>query len=166
MGGGLMAGSRTIIKDTLTSLIETLDKLEKVTWDIEVLEDPQYIVFQSVLNPNTPNRQVQLQIYIQRDPFQITVVRVLESQPPAEKLPELQKKAIHADKIELHEVKGAQKAIIWRTRPKGLIYTERATVLAVEKSVTADFMGFGEQGGKHLFKKKTYMNYFSKSHSH
>ena len=42
------------------------------------------------------------------------------------------------------------------------MYTERATVLAVEKSVTADFMGFGEQGGKHLFKKKTYMNYFSK----
>ncbi|KAH7188137.1 glycosyl hydrolases family 31-domain-containing protein [Fusarium flagelliforme] len=153
--------TRTIIKDTLSSLIKTLDTLEKVSWDVEVLEDPQYIVFQSVLNPNTPNRQVQLQIYIQRDPFQITVVRVLESQPPAEKLPELQKKAIHADKIDLPVSKGAQAAIIWKTRSKGLMYTERATVLAVEKSVTADFMGFGEQGGKHLFKKKTYMNYFN-----
>lgn len=155
--------SRTIVKDTLSGLIATLDGLENIDWDVELVEDPQYIIFQSVLNPETPNRQVQLQIWIQRDPFQITVVRVLESNPPAEKLPELQSFNSRSSKqLELPIQKGAQAAIIWKTRHKGLQYTERATILSVEKSVTADFMGFGEQGGKHLFKKKTYMNYFSK----
>ncbi|KAG8665372.1 hypothetical protein FPOAC2_10450 [Fusarium poae] len=157
--------TRTIVKDTLSGpggLIQTLDGLENIDWNVELVEDTQYIIFQSVLNPNTPNHQVQLQIWVQRDPFQITVVRVLQSNPPAEKLPELQSvNSTSAQQLQLPHVKGAQAAIIWKTRPRGLQYTERATVLSIEKSVTADFMGFGEQGGKDLFKKKTYMNYFN-----
>ncbi|KAM0489631.1 hypothetical protein ACHAP8_012386 [Fusarium lateritium] len=157
--------TRTIIKDTLGGpggLIQTLDGLENIKWGVEMVEDPQYIIFQSVLNPNTPNRQVQLQIWIQRDPFQIIVVRVLESNPPAEKLPELQSVTSGSSKqLELPRTAGAQATMIWKTQPRGLQYTERATVLSIEKSVTANFMGFGEQGGKNLFKKKTYMNYFN-----
>jgi hypothetical protein len=63
----------------------------------------------------------------------------------------------------LSTAQGAERAIIWKTKPRGLKYTSSATILTLEKSVTADYMGFGEQGGKSLFKKKTYMNYFSKS---
>jgi hypothetical protein len=115
-----------------------------------------------VQNPDSRNRKVELQLWVQRDPFQITAVRVLESLAPAEKLPEIQSfEASTFEKLSLTTAKGAQSAVIWRTKPRGLRYTNRATILAVEKSVTADYMGFGEQGGKNLFKKKTYMNYFS-----
>ncbi|CAF3441856.1 hypothetical protein SNK03_007732 [Fusarium graminearum] len=154
--------TRTIVKDTLGGsggLIQTLDSLENIQWDVELVQDAQYIILQSVLKPN---REVQLQIWIQRDPFQITVVRVLESNPPAERLPGLQSVDPQiSEQLKLPGNKGAQAAIIWKTRPRGLQYTERATIMSIEKSVTADFMGFGEQGGKNLFKKKTYMNYFN-----
>ncbi|KAM0192686.1 hypothetical protein ACHAPI_008045 [Fusarium lateritium] len=154
--------TRTIVKDTLSSLIATLDGLENVDWAVEVVEDPRYIILQSVINPKTSNRRVQLQIWVQRDPFQITAVRVLESTPPVEKLPELQTAdAGTVKQLELPVSKGAQAAIIWRTKPRGLQFSSTATILSVEKSVTADFMGFGEQGGKNLFKKRTYMNYFN-----
>ncbi|KIL87446.1 glycoside hydrolase family 31 protein [Fusarium avenaceum] len=154
--------TRTIVKDTLSSLIATLDELENVDWAVEVVEDPRYIILQSVMNPKASNRQLQLQIWVQRDPFQITAVRVLESSPPVEKLPELQTADSEAVKqLELLVSRGAQAAIIWRTKPRGLQYSGTATVLSIEKSVTADFMGFGEQGGKNLFKKRTYMNYFN-----
>lgn len=131
---------------------------------MEVVEDPRYIILQSVVNPKGSDRRVQLQIWVQKDPFQITAVRVLESSPPVEKLPELQTAdAGTVKQVELPVSRGAQAAVIWRTKPRGLQYSGTATVLSVEKSVTADFMGFGEQGGKSLFKKKTYMNYFSES---
>lgn len=158
----LTDNSRTIVRDTLSGLISTLDSIEGITWATELIEDPRYLIFQSVLDPDSPNRKVELQLWIQRNPFQITAVRVLESLPPAERLPESQSVDVNTlGKLSLTNVKGAQSAVIWKTRPRGLRYTSRATILAIEKSVTADFMGFGEQGGKHLFKKKTYMNYFS-----
>jgi hypothetical protein len=158
--------SRTIVKDTLSSLIATLDELENVDWAVEVVEDPRYIILQSVMNPKASNRRVQLQIWVQRDSFQITAVRVLESSPPVEKLPELQTAdAGTAKQLELPISRGAQAAIIWRTKPRGLQFSGTATFLSAEKSVTADFMGFGEQGGQNLFKKRTYMNYFSKSYT-
>ncbi|KAF4949869.1 hypothetical protein FSARC_13371 [Fusarium sarcochroum] len=155
--------TRTIIKDTMSGLISTLDGLEDINWCVELIDtDPQYIILQSVVDPKTPNRRVELQIWVQRDPFQITAVRVLESNPPCEKLPELQSvNSRTAKQIELPTHRGAQAAIIWKTRPRGLQYSGTSTILSIEKSVTADFMGFGEQGGKHLFKKQTYMNYFN-----
>jgi hypothetical protein len=116
-----------------------------------------------VIDPDLPSRKVEVQLWIQRDPFQITAVRVLESLAPCEKLPQIQTVDIATlDKLSYTTAKGARAAVIWRTKPRGLRYTSCGTILSVEKSVTADFMGFGEQGGKNLFKKKTYMNYFSK----
>ncbi|KAI5919462.1 glycosyl hydrolases family 31-domain-containing protein [Camillea tinctor] len=154
--------TRTIVRDTLTGLIETLDVVENIEWIVEVVEDPRYYVLQSVLNPNTQDRHIELQIWVQRDPFQITAVRVLGSNPPIEKLPQLQVPDTEAAKqLKLPTSKGAQAAVIWKTRPRGLQCWGNATILSIEKSVTADFMGFGEQGGKNLFKKKTYMNYFN-----
>ncbi|KAF4968546.1 hypothetical protein FSARC_4113 [Fusarium sarcochroum] len=72
--------------DTMSGLISTLDGLEDINWCVELIDtDPQYIILQSVVDPKTPNRRVELQISVQRDPFQITPVRVLESNPPCEK---------------------------------------------------------------------------------
>ncbi|KAH6887057.1 glycosyl hydrolases family 31-domain-containing protein [Thelonectria olida] len=154
--------TRTIIQDTLTQLISTLDAVEGVNWAVEMVEDPRYYILQSVLDPDTEQRKVQVQLWIQRDPFQIIAVRVLTNQVPAEKLPEIQNFESDAMKqLSLPTTKGAEAAIIWKTEPRGLQYNDYATVLAVEKSVTADYMGFGEQGGKDFFKKNTYMNYFN-----
>ena len=159
----LITSSRTIIRDTLSELIAVLDGIENIEWGVEILEDPIYYILQSVLYPKTPKRRVELQLWVQRNPFRISAVRVLESSLPVEKLPELQVlDSETAKKMKLSTSKGAQAAVIWKTRPRGLQYSGNATILSIEKSVTADFMGFGEQGGKHLFKKKTYMNYFSK----
>jgi len=160
---GLKLGSRTIIQDTLSRLISTLDAVEGIEWAVELVEDPRCYILQSVLNPRTDKRKVELQLWIERDPFQITAVRVLESLTPAEKLPEIQSlDADTVEKLSLTTAKGAHRAVIWKTKPRGLSYKDQATILSVKKSVTADFMGFGEQGGKHLFKRKTFMNYFSK----
>lgn len=154
--------SRTLIEDTLSRLIATLDAVEGITWAVELVKDPQYYVLQSVTDPTGPSRKVELQLWIRRSPFQITAIRVLESMQPAEKLPELQ--LLDSDSVkqlELQTAPGAASAIVWRTKPRGLQYRDNSTVLVVDKSVTADYIGFGEQGGKSLFKKKTYMNYFN-----
>lgn len=136
--------------------------MEGITWGVELIKDPQHYVLQSVRDPSGPKRKVEVQLWIRRDPFQITAVRVLSSLPPAEKIPELQ--LLDSDSVkqlELPTTIGAASAIVWKTKPRGLQYRENSTVLVVEKSVTADYIGFGEQGGKNLFKKKTFMNYFS-----
>jgi hypothetical protein len=146
----------------LSKLIATLDAAEGITWTVELIKDPQYYILQSVRDPTGPQRKVEIQLWIKRDPFQITAVRVLSSLPPSEKIPELQ--LLDSDSVkqlELPTATGAASAIVWKTKPRGLQYRDDATVLVVEKSVTADFVGFGEQGGKNLFKKQTFMNYFS-----
>lgn len=154
--------SRAIVLDTLSTLISTLDAAQGIKWAVELVEDPKYYVLQSVVNPNTDKRKVELQLWVQRDPFQITAVRVLENQGLAEKLPQMQSfDSSTIEKLHLTTSKGAEAAVVWKTKPRGLQYRDNATILSVEKSATADYMGFGEQGGKNLFKKKTYMNYFS-----
>jgi hypothetical protein len=155
-------GRRTIVQDTTTNLINVLDKIEVLQWGVELVHDDRFFILQSVVSPETDHRGIQVQLWIQRDPFQITAVRALQNELPVQNLPELQSmEADTVDKVTLKVSRGTQGAAIWRTRPRGLRYTERATILEIEKSVTADFMGFGEQGGKNLFKKKTFMNYFS-----
>ena len=153
---------RTIVQDTLSKLIATLDAVEGITWAVELITDPQYYILQSVLDPNGGNRRVDLQLWIRRDPFQITAVRVLESLQPAERIPEVQiLDSAKAKQLALPTADGRSSAIIWKTKLRGLQYRDNATVLNIEKSITADFVGFGEQGGKNLFKKKTYLNYFN-----
>ncbi|KAK5651788.1 hypothetical protein OQA88_11655 [Cercophora sp. LCS_1] len=154
--------SRTIIEDTLSKLIAVLDAVEGVNWAVELVEDPQYYILQSVIDPKGRDRKVDVQLWIRRDPFQITAVRVLSSLQPAEKIPELQVlNTSNVQQLALQTANGGASAIIWKTKPRGLAYRDNATILAVEKSITADFIGFGEQGGKNLFKKKTYLNYFN-----
>ncbi|RPA77141.1 hypothetical protein BJ508DRAFT_213076 [Ascobolus immersus RN42] len=155
--------SRTVIEDTLTALINKLDALQRVDWRVELVEDPQYFILQSVIDPEKPTRNVIVQLWIQRDPFKITAIRSVQSLPPAEKLPTIQNLADPATtgRISLSEAAGSQRAIIWQTKECGLQYDDRATILTIAKPVTADYMGFGEQGGKGLFKKRTYLNYFN-----
>ncbi|RFU31057.1 hypothetical protein B7463_g5273, partial [Scytalidium lignicola] len=152
--------TRTIVQDTLSDLIETLDAIEHIRWGVEFIEDPQYFILQSV---KYEPREIVLQIWIQRNPFKMTAVRMLKSLPPADSLPRAQ---THHSDLDMESTQGVQKAVIWKTKESGLQVFEKATILSVEKSVTANYMGFGEQGGKHLFKKDTYMNYFNFDNIH
>lgn len=104
-----------------------------------------------------------LQLWIQRNPFQITAVRVLKSLAPAERIPDANEyEADSVDKLSLSgQQEGGRAAVVWKTKRRGLLYGEHSSVLCVEKSITADYMGFGEQGGNDLFKDNTYLNYFS-----
>ncbi|KAF6826526.1 alpha-1,4-glucan lyase [Colletotrichum musicola] len=151
--------TRTLIRDTTTELIKTLDEAEGIKWDVELIQGDQYYILQSVvIDPQTSEKVKEVQLWVQRNPFQITAVRVLKSLAPAEALPV----DISAGPLIFeNEAEGSRRAVIWKTKRRGLMYGERATVLALEKSITADFMGFGEQGGNDLFKKETYMNYFN-----
>ncbi|KAH8895231.1 hypothetical protein GQ53DRAFT_855393 [Thozetella sp. PMI_491] len=153
---------RTVVKDTLTSLIDTLDAAEGLQWVVEIVEDPQYYVLQSVYVSSTDGtRIVGVQLWIQRHPFQITAVRSLDGLLPAEQLPQLQNANVIKDQLKLPTGTDSQPAVIWRTKPNGLISKGMATVLSIEKPITADYMGFGEQGGKGMFKKNTFINYFN-----
>ncbi|KAJ1323679.1 Glycosyl hydrolases family 31 [Microdochium nivale] len=155
--------TRTIIRDTTLDLIETLDAAEKLTWRVELTQDDEYYILQSMVTRGDGKEETELQLWIRRSPFQITAVRVLKGLTPAEKLP--QTDAPGASSVDdLHVANGtggARRAVIWKTKRRGLLYGDHATVLCIEKSITANYMGFGGQGGKDLFKDKTYMNYFN-----
>ncbi|KAK1727512.1 alpha-1,4-glucan lyase [Colletotrichum acutatum] len=155
--------TRTLIRDTTTELISILDKCEELAWQVELIEDDQYYILQSVVqrDPNAPPEK-EVQLWISRNPFQITAVRLLKSLAPAEARPvpqTFEKDVVESLTLPVNE--GFRPAVIWKTKPRGLLYGEHSAILCLDKSITADYMGFGEQGGKDLFKKKTYMNYFN-----
>jgi len=149
------------VQDTLTNLINLLDAREGLKWDVRVVKDPQHYIFQSVLNPGTSSEEIGVQLWIQRNPFKIVAVRSVRGLEPAEKPPRTQDQAV-TDSVTLKEVDGRSTAIVWQTKERPLKYVDNATILSIKKSSTADHLGFGEQGGRSLFKSETLMNFFSK----
>ncbi|KAH8648034.1 glycosyl hydrolases family 31-domain-containing protein [Tricladium varicosporioides] len=159
--------TRTLIQDTMTTLIETLDVFEQINWRVELIKDPahQFYKLQSVLDPDDPiNRRVCVELFIQRNPFKITAVRSVEVLPSPNPIPEFQINETsngHANGNGVTRTKNTYKVVVWQTKEQALQYNNYAAVLSMEKASTAKYMGFGEQGGTHLFKDKTYMNYFN-----
>lgn len=152
---------RTVVADTLTTLSRTLDQLEGIQWHVELIKDPQYYVLQSVVVKDGSSKPA-VQLWIQRSPFQITAIRTVETMPPIESLAGIQDlEAAGAEGLRLDTQPGIHRAIFWQTKTSPLKYNGNATLLSVLKPSTADYTGFGEQGGKKIFKKKTWLNYFS-----
>ncbi|MCJ1387152.1 hypothetical protein MMC17_010281 [Xylographa soralifera] len=153
---------RTIVHDDLTSLIEVLDLPEQVNWVVEFHRlVPNYFILQSVVSPAITSKwQIIVQLWIQGNPFRITAIRSIASAGTAALLPSLQHPTLDRP-FHIPEAKERRNAIIWQSKERGLQYQKDATVLSVEKPQTAKYLGFGEQGGKALFKDKTYMNYFN-----
>ncbi|KAL0932734.1 alpha-1,4-glucan lyase [Colletotrichum truncatum] len=154
--------TRTLIRNTTSELIRTLDEAEHLDWRVDLVEDDQYYILQSVVRTEGKEHK-EIQLWIQRNPFQITAVRVLKSLAPAQEPPKasnLEAGAVESLQFS-NEVEGGRRAVVWKTKTRGLLYGEHSTVLCLEKSITADYMGFGEQGGNNLFKDKQYMNYFN-----
>lgn len=60
--------------------------------------------------------------------------------------------------------------IIWQTTDQTFSYQQNSdidainnVVLNIKKPGPAEYLGFGEQGGKTVLKKPTYLNYFCKA---
>jgi len=59
--------------------------------------------------------------------------------------------------------------IIWQTTDQTFAYQQNKeidainnVVMSIKKPGPAEYLGFGEQGGKTVLKKPTYLNYFCK----
>ncbi|KAL0256827.1 hypothetical protein SLS55_007636 [Diplodia seriata] len=159
--------SRTIIRGNLSKMISILDKAEGIAWSVQFDDsNPRYYNLRSVDGNGNP----MVQLWIQRDPFRITATRTI-------KTPRKLKMHLRDDEdshLPISTPAESGQAVIWKTKKRPLQYQVRDTeqepsaiVLSVEKPDPARYMGFGEQGGKDLFKDNTYMNYFSThTHSH
>lgn len=154
--------SRAIACPTMSELITKLDDFEGLDWRVELISNvPSYYILQSV---KAGSKKPEVQLWIRKNPFQITAVRPVKNSRIVEKfsMPSTIDEAIGAQ-LDLQPMQGVEKAVIWKTKPKPLKYVSRgsATILSVETPATAHYMGFGEQGGRNLFKSNTFMNYFS-----
>lgn len=163
----LIFNRRTIVTDTLTTLIQNLDEREGIKWHVDLYKYPGKYILQSVIDNPDGSKEPVVQLWIQRDPFQILAVRTVETMPPIDDnltIPETG--TADASSLDLKTRPGLQRATFWRTKTHPLKYNGNATLFSVAKPSTADYTGFGEQGGKGFFKKKTYLNYFSKIDAH
>lgn len=166
--------TRTIVQDTLTKTIEILDLAEGLSWHVELVQpNDEYYVLQSVLGSESvddPSRKVIVQLWIERTPINITAVRAIRTTSVLTQLPTLSSisnaKPEHMKKLTINTPPDSQVAVIWRTKNDPLQWLDNATVLAVEKPLSARYAGFGEQGGRRLFKDNVCMNYFSESCHH
>jgi hypothetical protein len=161
--------SRTIVQDTLTKTIEILDLTEGLSWHVELIRpNDEYWVLQSVLGSESvddPTRRVIVQLWIERNPITITAVRAIRTPGLMKQLP----KFSATPDVDLEVMKklkvdtppNSQIAVIWRTKNNPLQWLGNATVLSIEKPPSAKYTGFGEQGGRRLFKDNVCMNYFS-----
>ena len=134
----------------MEATIDILDKSEDIQWKVELDEksSPDHYILQSVLDVanGLPKGSVMLQLLIQKNPFKISAIR------PVRLSPSIATPAHNYENV-----------VVWETAERGLAYIDRgAAVLSIKESDIAKYMGFGEQGGKALFKKNTFMNYFSK----
>ena len=160
--------TRTIVQSTLTDTIQILDQAEDFTWHVELIEpNNQYYVLQSVIDPvGEATRYIAVQLWIRRNPFRITAIRLVKAVGSYTQIPSF----VAPDAIDpeiskqLHIDVGpdSRLAVVWRTKEKPLQWLNNATILAIEKPLSAKYTGFGEQGGNRLFKDNMCMNYFSR----
>lgn len=163
--------TRTIVQDTLTKTIEILDLAEGLQWHIELIQpNDEYYVLQSVIGSESvddPSRKVIVQLWIERNPINITAVRAIKTTGVVTQLPTLSPisnvKPEVVKRLTIYTPPDSRVAVIWRTKNNPLQWLGNATVLAIEKPLSAKYTGFGEQGGRRIFKDNVCMNYFSES---
>lgn len=171
----------------MKQLRDSLDEFEHQYWSVEVDEVPK----PDPTRPNAPTNthyslrsisyasaedkaankdgQIVIDILIEKAEFHMTAVRQVEPVPVR-------------DRANIAELIGAKKVamladthkfrpwrVIWETVKRPIRWQKfgetYATVLSLVKPGSAKYIGFGEQGGKSLLKKSTYMNYFGESHA-
>ncbi|KAL6832031.1 glycoside hydrolase family 31 protein [Trichoderma camerunense] len=152
--------SRAIMYPTMSELIQKLDDFERVNWDVELTSNASHYILESVTVLGEDKKRPEIRLLIQKDPFQITALGFPEC-PTPKFLTGTTTKAKENAKFNLESSQGV--TVIWKTKPKPLMYLERGrgTILSIQAPASSHYLGFGEQGGRDLFKDKTYMNYFN-----
>lgn len=149
-----------MIQNTTSKMIAVLDFTEKIAWEVEFKKvGNAFYVLQSV-RTDGGKRRIEVQLWIQRQPFKITAIRSVASTGTEMASPAIQHPALDSP-YSIPAAMGCRNVIVWETKSRGLQYQDDATILHVDKPLTAKYLGFGEQGGRSLFKDKTYMNYFN-----
>ena len=139
-----------------------LDAHERVDWDVQLVEDDDFLILQSLVSKIGEPPKVVTQLWIQRYPFQISAVQPLEVTPRWNRMPRLSLPA-NDERVRLPETLGSRASVVWQTKECGLRYQGTATVLTLEKPDLARYLGWGEQAGTSLFKDRVMTNYFSKN---
>ena len=119
----------------------------------------EFLVLQSSIKKNESWEKA-TQLWVQRQPFQITAVQSLTTIPRWAGVAHLSSSA--SEQIMMQEVPGWRPSVVWQTSERGLRYQGKSTILSIEKPSTARYFGFGEQGGSSFIKDKTFLDYFSK----
>lgn len=163
--------TRTIVQDTLTKTIEILDLSEGLSWHVELVQpNDEYYVLQSVLDSESiddPSRKVIVQLWIERNPINITAIRAIRTTGVVTQRPKLSQisnvKPDIVKKLAIYTPPDSRVTVIWRTKNNPLQWLDNATILAIEKPLSAKYTSFGEQGGRRMFKDNVCMNYFSET---
>ncbi len=152
------------MQDTATDLIKNLDDAEEVSWHVELQDTSDYYILKSVTDSGA-DRTSTVKLYIKKRPFQIIATSYVTKLSPFLAVPDIDVPNGVPNGVTNGNASsddGATEAVIWQTKECGLHYGHGAVVLFVQKTPTARYVGFGEQGGKNFAKDKTFMNYFSK----
>ncbi|KAG9123057.1 hypothetical protein FRC07_000299 [Ceratobasidium sp. 392] len=152
--------SKNLVEDSLTKLIETLDEIEGADWVVDVYDEAHkdFIKLESrPRNRDPENDEYYMRIFIRKKHCQIMAIqpnvkeRVTSEIITASKYYEMDKLGESATDVK----------IVWMTKPKGIMYSGKTTVIEVQKPSMARYLGFGEQGGRQLLKSKVILDYFN-----
>ena len=157
--GNLTFGRKHTVQPTVAELIQVLDVHDGLEWNVELVPKDGFLVLQSWVRENESWKKV-TQLWVQRQPFQITAVQSLTSIPISAGISSVSNPT--SKSLELQEVPGWRPSVVWQTSERGIRYQGKSTILSVEKPSTARYLGFGEQGGSSFIKDKTFLDYFSK----
>ncbi|KAG8758217.1 hypothetical protein FRC11_003979 [Ceratobasidium sp. 423] len=153
--------SRNIIRNTFEDLVETLDKFENTDW--EVGHDTQtysgYIVLESRFKKHLPiggnfDPDYACRIIVRKKDCQITALRRVSVYNTREEALLQQANLLRIDS-------SLTEKVIWQTKPCGILYSGKMSLLEIEKPPTARYLGFGEQGGRQVLKSKQICDFFN-----
>ena len=116
----------------------------------------QSVEYENESSPGTANTR----LHFLDAPFRIVATRVLQPLPTDSAV---------INELSLPAVT-AEEQIVWQTSQQAFAYQENSSigiinnvVLNAYKPTQAEYVGFGEQGGRTVLKRPTYMNYFCKN---
>ncbi|KXH41643.1 hypothetical protein CSIM01_13629 [Colletotrichum simmondsii] len=165
--------SRTIVRDRFVDLVDDLQQEYRdcdarnsygapQSWywktTFEQLSDDHWVLSSVDHTAQNPSGAVKTRLHFFASPFRIIATR--PGLEPREKIPSFIAKAgIQGTSI--------SEEVIWRTADQAFSYNGdpeidaiNNVILRMHKPPPAHYLGFGEQGGKTVLKKPTYMNYF------
>ncbi|CAE6473102.1 unnamed protein product [Rhizoctonia solani] len=159
--------SRNLVQDTLADLISTLDRFERVSWEVHGRDEGDIVVIESRPVRGANNRSARvpptapdpegyyMQLRIRKRNFKIIALQPIS-----------RSRSWEDDDLKTFGVCGPDEKkfdikVVWQTKPTGILYSDKATVIEVEKPGRARYLGFGEQGGTQLLKTKVIIDYFN-----